>query len=56
MDRQNRQLVYMGSSKKDAEKLPQEVKDLFLDALMMALIGKTHKLDVPLFLAQRRIL
>jgi phage-related protein len=40
---QNRQLVYLGSSKKDAEKLPQEVKDLFLDALMLALMGKTHQ-------------
>ena len=40
--KQNRQLVYLGSSKKDAEKLPQEVKNLFLDALMMALMGKTH--------------
>lgn len=40
---QSRQLIYLGSSKKDAEKLPQEVKDLFLDALMLALMGETHQ-------------
>ncbi|MDP1608917.1 MAG: type II toxin-antitoxin system RelE/ParE family toxin [Chlamydiales bacterium] len=39
----NRQLIYLGSSKKDAEKLPQEVKDLFSAALKMALIGATHE-------------
>ena len=40
---QSRQLIYLGSSKTDAEKLPQEVKDLFLDALMLALMGETHQ-------------
>ncbi len=44
---QDRQLVYIGSSKKDAEKLPQDVKDLFLDALMMALMGETHQEAKP---------
>ncbi|SRR5581483_10918555 len=39
----NRKLIYLGSSKKDAEKLPQEIKDLFLDALMLSLIGETHQ-------------
>ena len=39
----NRDLVYLGSSKKDAEKLPQEVKELFSAALKMALIGETHE-------------
>jgi len=43
MGSQRRKLVYIGSSRKDAEKLPQEVKDIFLDALMLALIGETHK-------------
>lgn len=43
MGHQDRQLVYIGSSKKDAEKLPQDVKDLFLDALMVALMGGTHQ-------------
>lgn len=38
-----RQLIYLGSSKKDAEKLPQEIKELFLAALKMALIGETHE-------------
>jgi phage-related protein len=37
-----RQLVYLGSSRKDAEKLPRDVQDLFVDALKMALKGETH--------------
>ena len=41
--KQNRKLIYLGSSKKDAEKLPQDVKDLFTDALNMALIGEKHQ-------------
>lgn len=42
---QNRQLIYLGSSKKDAEKLPHEVKELFVAALKMALIGKHMKMQ-----------
>ncbi len=38
-----RQLIYLASSRKAAEKLPQEVKDLFAAALKMALNGETHK-------------
>ena len=41
--KKNRDLIYLGSSKKDAEKLPQEVKDLFSTALKMALNGETHE-------------
>jgi|SRR5579862_2177032 len=41
--KRNRQLIYLGSSKKDAENLPQDVKDLFTDALSMALVGETHQ-------------
>ena len=41
--KKNRQLIYLGSSKKDAEKLPQEVRDLFSSALMLALIGERHE-------------
>jgi len=41
--KKNRQLIYLGSSKKDAEKLPQEVRDLFSSALMLALIGDRHE-------------
>jgi phage-related protein len=41
--KRDRQLIYLGSSKKDAETLPQDVKDLFTDALRMALAGETHQ-------------
>ena len=41
--KKNRDLIYLGSSKKDAEKLPQEVKDLFSTALKLALNGETHE-------------
>ncbi|MES2273543.1 MAG: hypothetical protein V4487_05090 [Chlamydiota bacterium] len=40
--KKDRHLIYLGSSKKDAEKLPQEIKDLFSTALKMALNGETH--------------
>lgn len=39
----DRHLIYLGSSKKDAEKLPQNVKDIFSAALKMALNGETHE-------------
>lgn len=41
--KRDRHLIYLGSSKKDAEKLPQEIKDLFSTALKMALSGETHE-------------
>ncbi|MBF8263830.1 MAG: hypothetical protein HW387_1495 [Parachlamydiales bacterium] len=41
--KKNRDLIYLGSSQKDAEKLPQEVKDVFSTALKMALVGDTHE-------------
>jgi phage-related protein len=41
--KKHRDLIYLGSSKKDAEKLPQEVKDLFSTALKMAINGETHE-------------
>ncbi len=41
--KKNRDLIYLGSSKKDAEKLPQEIKDLFSTALKLALNGETHE-------------
>lgn len=41
--KRDRHLIYLGSSKKDAEKLPQEIKDLFSTALKMALNGETHE-------------
>ncbi len=37
-----RQLIYLGSSKKDAESLPNDVKELFASALKMALSGEMH--------------
>jgi phage-related protein len=43
-----RVLIYIGSTKKDAEGLPQEVKDVFAEALAMALRGETHE-DAKLF-------
>ena|SRR6185503_1016535 len=45
--KKNRQLIYLGSSKKDAETLPQEIRDLFSGALMLALIGETHGCAKP---------
>ena len=44
---ENRQLIYLGSSRKDAEKLPDEIKELFSTALKMALNGKTHENAKP---------
>lgn len=37
-----RDLTYLGSTKKDLDKLPQPVKDLFLAALETALMGSKH--------------
>lgn len=44
----HRLLIYIASTKKDAENLPQEVKDVFAEALTMALRGETHE-DAKLF-------
>jgi phage-related protein len=45
---QKRQLVYLGSSQKDARKLPEEVQELFAYALDIALNGGQHKDAKPL--------
>lgn len=44
----HRQLIYLGSSKKDAESLPYEVGVLFAEAVAMALRGETHE-DAKMF-------
>lgn len=43
-----RGLIYLGSTKKDSEKLPEDIKDLFTDALKRALEGDTHP-DAKIF-------
>jgi phage-related protein len=43
----NRQLIYLGSSKKDAGKLPKDVQDIFSEALVMALRGEKHENAKP---------
>jgi len=45
---QKRQLVYVGSSQKDAGKLPEEVQELFAYALDVALNGGQHEDAKPL--------
>jgi phage-related protein len=45
---QKRQLVYLGSSQKDASKLPNEVQELFAYALGIALKGGQHEDAKPL--------
>src|SRR5947209_1490413 len=45
---QKRQLVYLGSSQKDAKKLPAEVQELFAYALDIALQGGQHEDAKPL--------
>jgi phage-related protein len=45
---QKRQLVYLGSSQKDANKLPDEVQELFSYALDVALEGGQHEDAKPL--------
>ncbi len=42
-----RDLIYLGSSKKDAEKLPKEVQEIFTFALKSALVGETHEDTKP---------
>ena len=48
MDQQKRQLIYLGSSQKDARKLPEEVQELFSYALDVALRGGQHEDAKPL--------
>ena len=43
-----RQLIYLGSSQKDARKLPIEVQELFSYALDVALLGGQHEDAKPL--------
>ena len=43
-----RQLIYLGSSQKDANKLPTEVQELFAYALDVALKGGQHEDAKPL--------
>src|SRR5262245_3942792 len=43
-----RQIVYLGSSQKDAHKLPLEVQELFAYALEVALKGGQHEDAKPL--------
>jgi phage-related protein len=45
---QKRQIVYLGSSQKDASKLPSEVQELFSYALNVALKGGQHEDAKPL--------
>ena len=43
-----RPTIYMGSSRKDLEKLPKDVKDIFLQGLYIASIGDTPQGSKPL--------
>jgi phage-related protein len=42
MDKRERKLEYIASSKKDLENLPEAVKEVFIHALELALIGEKH--------------
>lgn len=48
MAREERKLEYISSSKKDLEKLPIEVKEVFIHGLELALIGEKHPDAEPL--------
>jgi len=43
-----RELIYLGSSKKDLERLPREVQEVFVFALAVALDGRKHPDAVPM--------
>ncbi len=45
---EKRNLIYLGSTEKDATKLPEEVRELFASALNIALAGGEHE-DAKLF-------
>ncbi len=42
MTREERKLEYISSSRKDLEKLPLDVKQMFIHGLELALIGEKH--------------
>lgn len=42
MTTEERKLEYISSSRKDLEKLPQNVKEVFIHGLELALIGEKH--------------
>jgi phage-related protein len=44
----NRDIIYLGSTEKDANKLPEEVKELFSYALIVARAGGEHEDAKPL--------
>jgi phage-related protein len=46
--KEKRELIYLGSTEKDAKKLPEEVRELFAYALKIALRGGEHEDAKPL--------
>lgn len=42
MIEKNRRLEYIASSKKDLEKLPRDVQEVFIHGLELALVGEKH--------------
>ena len=48
MEKQQRKIIYLGSSQKDARKLPKDVQELFAYALDIALAGGQHEDVKPL--------
>lgn len=48
MTARKRELIYLGSTEKDAKKLPDEVRELFAYALKVALAGGQHEDAKPL--------
>jgi phage-related protein len=44
MDKRDRKLEYIASSKEDLENLPQSVKEVFIHGLELALIGEKHRI------------
>lgn len=43
MEKEQRKIIYLGSSQKDAGKLPEEVQELFAYALEVAVAGGQHE-------------
>lgn len=48
MGKQKREIIYLGSTQKDARKLPEEVQELFAYALDVAVGGGKHEDAKPL--------
>jgi len=46
-EKQKRDLIYIGSTKKDCESLPEDVREIFSTALKMAINGDTHEDTKP---------